>query len=39
MCYFLYGAINRGVNDYDYGKALNSSEYRFAKGNSDDIIV
>lgn len=38
MCYFLYGAVNRGVNDYDYGKALNSSEYRFAKGNSDDII-
>lgn len=33
MCYFLYGAINGGVNADDYEKTIKNTEYHFNFGN------
>ncbi len=37
MCYFLYGAVNKDVNSYEYDKAIKNSKYRFNYGTSDDL--
>ena len=37
MCYFLYEAINSGINDDDYKKAINGTEYHFNTGSVEDI--
>ena len=37
MCYFLYGAINAGVNSYEYSKLMKNSEYHFNTGNENDV--
>ena len=33
MCYFLYGAINDGINTDDYEKTIKDTEYHFSFGN------
>ena len=33
MCYFLYGAINDGINVDDYEKTIKDTEYHFRFGN------
>ena len=33
MCYFLYGAINDGINVDDYEKTIKDTEYHFSFGN------
>ena len=33
MCYFLYGAINDGINKDDYEKTVKDTEYHFSFGN------
>ncbi len=37
MCYFLYGAINSGINAEDYNKTIQNSEFRFAPGTLKDV--
>lgn len=37
MCYFLYGAINVGLNVDDYNRAVKHSEYHFHSGNIKDV--
>lgn len=37
MCYFLYGAINLGINESDYAKINNASGYHFKIGTSEDV--
>jgi len=33
MCYFLYGAINDGINTDDYEKTMKDTEYHFSFGS------
>lgn len=33
MCYFLYGAINDGINTDDYKKTIRDTEYHFSFGD------
>lgn len=33
MCYFLYGAVNGGLNEDDYNKVIEKSNYHFNFGN------
>jgi len=37
MCYFLYGAINSGINDEDYKTASKDNEFHFNCGNIKDV--
>jgi hypothetical protein len=37
MCYFLYGAINDGINSDDYDKVMKKSNYHFNLGNIKDV--
>ena len=37
MCYFLYGAINDGINKDDYEKIAKNAEYHFSFGNVDSV--
>lgn len=37
MCYFLYGAINDGINQADYEKIAKDTEYHFSCGNADAV--
>ncbi len=37
MCYFLYGAVNDGVNPEDYKKATRDCEFCFNLGNADAV--
>ena len=37
MCYFLYGAINEGVNTDDCEKITKGTGYHFAIGNVDSV--
>ena len=37
MCYFLYGAINDGINADDYKKAIKDSEYHFSCGSISSV--
>ncbi len=37
MCYFLYGAINDGINTDDYKKAIKGTEYHFRAGNMEFV--
>ena len=37
MCYYLYGAINRGADADDYDKIIKSSKFHFNSGNEDDV--
>lgn len=37
MCYFLYGAINEGINTNDYNRTIQNYEYHFHLGNSDAV--
>lgn len=37
MCYFLYGAVNNGINDDDYKIAIKNSEYIFNCGDINDV--
>ncbi len=37
MCYFLYGAVNNGVNKTDYEKAAKNFSYHFKAGTKDDV--
>ena len=37
MCYFLYGAINEGVNTDDCEKITKGTGYHFALGNVDSV--
>ena len=37
MCYFLYGAINGGLNSEDYNKAFKDCEYHFNVGNINQV--
>lgn len=38
MCYFLYGAVNKDVNSYDFGKASKSTSDRFNTGDINDVL-
>ena len=37
MCYFLYGAINDGLNPADYTKVMQDSLYHFRTGTAADV--
>lgn len=37
MCYFLYGAINDGINAEDYKIATKNSMYHFNVGKNNDV--
>ncbi|MBE6903789.1 MAG: hypothetical protein E7480_04185 [Ruminococcaceae bacterium] len=37
MCYFLYGAVNNGINDDDYKKATKDAEYHFNCGDINSV--
>ena len=37
MCYFLYGAINDGINSDDYNRQIKNCEYHFNIGNIDAV--
>ncbi len=37
MCYFLYGAINAGIDTLEYENALCGSQFSFKIGNKDDV--
>ena len=37
MCYFLYGAINNGINISDYEEAVKDYEYDFKIGKPQDV--
>ncbi len=37
MCYFLYGAINDGINEDDYKKITKDAEYHFNPGNVNSV--
>ncbi len=37
MCYFLYGAINGGINKEDYEKITKDTEYHFSIGNVNSV--
>ena len=37
MCYFLYGAINDGINTDDYEKTIKDTEYHFSFGNIESV--
>ncbi len=37
MCYFLYGAVNRGVNDSDFKAKTENSEFHFNLGDISDV--
>ena len=37
MCYFLYGAVNCGLNEDDYNKVIEKSNYHFNFGNIKDV--
>ncbi|MBR2715329.1 MAG: hypothetical protein IKB73_03880 [Ruminococcus sp.] len=37
MCYFLYGAVNEGVNISDYNNAVMNSNFLFKIGTADDV--
>lgn len=37
MCYFLYGAINDGININDYEKIVQNSGYHFYIGSKDNV--
>ncbi|MDD6022877.1 MAG: hypothetical protein PUC06_01395 [Oscillospiraceae bacterium] len=37
MCYFLYGAVNEGINTNDYHNTIQHYEYHFNPGNMDAV--
>lgn len=37
MCYFLYGAVNGGINVEQYNKVIQDSKYHFNIGNKQDV--
>ncbi len=37
MCYFLYGAVNKGVNESDFLNATKNFNYRFNTGDIRDV--
>jgi len=37
MCYFLYGAINNGINISDYEEAMKGYRYKFRIGKPQDV--
>ena len=37
MCYFLYGAINDGINKDDYEKITKDAEYHFNSGDVNSV--
>ncbi|MBE6767167.1 MAG: hypothetical protein IKL62_03955 [Clostridia bacterium] len=37
MCYFLYGALNEGINSEDYKAATENSKYHFNLGREKDV--
>ncbi len=37
MCYFLYGAVNSGINTDDYKKATKDTEYHFNCGDIESV--
>lgn len=37
MCYFLYGAVNNGINTADYTSATKDFEYHFNCGDMEDV--
>ncbi len=37
MCYFLYGAINGGINTDDYDSIIKNSTYHFNTGNHKNV--
>ena len=37
MCYFLHGAINEGVHQGDYQKAVQDTLYRFETGGKNEV--
>ncbi len=37
MCYFLYGAVNDGINETDYEKATKNFSYHFKIGRKSDV--
>jgi hypothetical protein len=37
MCYFLYGAINEGINKDDYEKIAKNTEYHFSFGDVESV--
>ena len=38
MCYYLYGAVNKEVNSYDFGKVSENSRYSFSTGSINDVL-
>lgn len=37
MCYFLYGAVNKGLNDSDFKNKTENYNFRFNLGDSKDV--
>lgn len=37
MCYFLYGAVNDGINKDDYNKLMSSDTFHFNIGTSEQV--
>lgn len=37
MCYFLYGAVNKGVDGNDYAAAIKDAGYQFNIGSKHDV--
>ncbi|MBQ2758893.1 MAG: hypothetical protein IKJ88_05685 [Clostridia bacterium] len=37
MCYFLYGAVNREINERDYKNIIKNSKYHFVPGDIADV--
>ncbi|MBE6665876.1 MAG: hypothetical protein E7603_06640 [Ruminococcaceae bacterium] len=37
MCYFLYGAVNKGVNRKDYDEVFRGTSYHFNIGTKHDV--
>ena len=38
MCYYLYGAVNKEVNSYDFDKVSENSRYSFSTGSINDVL-
>lgn len=37
MCYFLYGAVNDGINETDYERVSKNASYHFKTGRKSDV--
>lgn len=37
MCYFLYGSVNKGVNDSDYKNTIKNHNFHFNFGDVSDV--